>query len=185
MPAYLTWFGLGMLGAVWHAGRSNGNPLPAVLRMLGRFPELSWLFGLQVFWLTTLIKTTTFVQTRSQLMWIFVGNGVSAALLLAPLVFGDQSRGWLRAGLSRFPMRWLGEISYGTYLWHTIWLAVVLEWVKDNSVPSEFWVRFAIVVVFTLATAQLSLTLLERPVMKLVQGRSTRPTPAGSVAPPG
>ena len=183
LQAHFAWFGLGMMAAVLHAGAGNGVRLPYVVRMLGRFPELSWLFGLQVFWLSSLIVVRPWIQTRPELMWIFLANGISAALLLAPLVFGDQREGWLRAGLSRFPLRWLGEISYGVYLWHTIWLVVVVDWVADGSVPQGFWPRFAVVMLITFAVAHVSLVALERPLMKLVQRPTRRAQPAP--APPG
>jgi len=183
LPAHFAWFGLGMIAAVLHAGGRAGVRVPALARLLGTYPELSWLFGIQVFWLTTLITVRPWVQTREELMLIFVGNGISAALLLAPLVFGDQARGPLRRALSGVPMKWLGEVSYGIYLWHTIVLVEVVYWVDHRTVPSSFLPRIGLVLVITLVISAASLYLLERPIMTLVQKpRAVRRPPAA--APP-
>jgi len=174
LPAYFAWFGLGMMAAVWHSGHHLGLPLPTLVRLMGRYPELCWLFAIQSFWLTSLIKYASWVQTRPEYMAIYIGNGISAALFLYPLVFGDQNRTVLRRVLQRQPMKWLGEISYGIYLWHTIWLVIIYEWVQKGTWPGGFWPTFFLVSVMTLPISWLSLTLIERPLMKLVQ-KATSP----------
>ena len=180
LPAHFAWFGLGMMAATWHSGSALGVELPSPVRFLGRFPVLAWLFALQAFWLTTNIKVASWVNTRPEYMAFFIGNGVSAALLLYPLVFGDQTKTRLRAVLAGQPMKWLGEVSYGIYLWHTVWLVVIAGWVTHRHWPGGFWSELVLDLAMTLTVAWLSLVLVERPLMKLVHKATASRRPAAA-----
>ncbi len=59
------------------------------------------------------------LTTHDHSPWIYRGGfaliAIATALIIADAV---QPSGWLRAGLSAPPMRFIGRISYGMYLWH-------------------------------------------------------------------
>lgn len=87
-----------------------------------------------------------------------------AALLIPALE--RAPRGWMAQALGWSPMKQLGRVSYGFYLWHwpiVLWLAV--------PAGATFWERRALNVAqfgLTLAIAVASFTLLESPIR---QGR--------------
>ncbi len=166
---HIGWFGLGMALAAVVAGVAAGVRPPRWLRDLAGIPLLAFGLAAGVAWLTTLLPLPPpgYPQTPTEQLVIFVCNGLVGALCLLPLVIGDQSDGPVRAVLSSRPARWLGEISYGLYLWHTPILKIVNDWVTDDAVPGSAPVRLAIVAVLSLAVAHVSWIALERPVLAL------------------
>jgi hypothetical protein len=84
----------------------------------------------------------------------------AAAIIAAGQVAAASSRpavGWF---LSVRPLRWLGKVSYGWYLWH--WPALVLfkGYTHNNSWPTLVGVTMG-----ALVLAWASTSLLERPIM--------------------
>jgi peptidoglycan/LPS O-acetylase OafA/YrhL len=80
--------------------------------------------------------------------------------------------------LSIAPMRWLGAISYGVYLWH---MPVLYALQVHGAFPERALPALATVVVATFALAAASWLLVERPVLRRIGGRR----PAPSHAAPG
>jgi peptidoglycan/LPS O-acetylase OafA/YrhL len=79
----------------------------------------------------------TAVQTPASLAptaYKIVLQAVLTVSLLAPLVFGDPSRGVLRRLLRWRPLVWLGVISYSFYLWHL----TVVELLATGNNPGAF-----------------------------------------------
>jgi peptidoglycan/LPS O-acetylase OafA/YrhL len=69
------------------------------------------------------------------------------------------------------PIRMLGTISYGTYLWHM----PVIYWLRvRDAVPEEFLRAFVTVLVPTLALGAISWVLVERPVLRWAARRDRR-----------
>lgn len=165
------WFGAGMALAAVVAGVAAGVAPPRWMRDLASLPALCLALAAGVAWLTTLLPLPAPVQRPNHQLVIFVGNGLVGALCLLPLVIGDQAQGGLRQVLASPPARWLGEVSYGLYLWHTPVLAVVNRWVDDGAMPSGTPVRLVVVTVVSLAAAHLSWTLLERPILRWANRR--------------
>jgi peptidoglycan/LPS O-acetylase OafA/YrhL len=77
-----------------------------------------------------------------------------ALLLLAPAVFGDQSRGLTRRVLAARPLVALGVISYGVYLYHTPLLSWTVPFIGSHS-----WTWFGGTSVPALTLATLALTI--------------------------
>jgi peptidoglycan/LPS O-acetylase OafA/YrhL len=96
-------------------------------------------------------------------------------LVSALLVAGLQAPGLLRTALGTRPLVWLGQISYGVYLFHWPVFVVLDQQRLDLPLPALFAVRMAI----TLVIAQLSFMLVERPIRR---GISWRPHAIGVAA---
>jgi peptidoglycan/LPS O-acetylase OafA/YrhL len=90
-------------------------------------------------------------RTRQDAPWLYPGGLVVHAALGAVVIVGCQVAGPVRAVLSTWPLRALGRISYGVYLYH--W--PVFVWYHGPLVA-----RLAI----TLALATTSFVAIEQPV---------------------
>ncbi len=97
--------------------------------------------------------------------------GATSALLIV----GLQVPGPVRSALSIAPLAWLGRISYGVYLYHwPVFVGVDSPRVDLDDVP-----LFVVRMVITLALAQLSYSLFERPIRN---GLVRRPRSIGLIA---
>ncbi len=87
----------------------------------------------------------------------------SAILLLAAV----ERPGRLRTVLELPPLAWVGQRSYGIYLWHWPVILIVAQDIPTNAGTSAFvWTRVWAIVV-TLALADLSFRFVETPVRRL------------------
>jgi peptidoglycan/LPS O-acetylase OafA/YrhL len=79
------------------------------------------------------------------------------------------------------PVRWLGTISYGVYLWHM----PVVYWLVTHDVfpDSPLW-AFLAVAVPAIGMGALSWIAIERPVLAWTRRRGRRPRPAPAAAAP-
>ena len=97
---------------------------------------------------------------REPQAWIVHGGLVLVAVASAALVYGALAEGSLAKVLALPPLRYLGRISYGVYLFHwPIFLATRDIFYSDNR-PALFVTR----VVLTLVVAALSFHLVEAPI---------------------
>ncbi len=110
----------------------------------------------------------------------------ASALTVVAIAAGTMTGSWFGRALDVQPLRWVGERSYGIYLWH--WPIVVLLSIAldgsfvDESVPVPVGAAAALL---TLAVSAASYRLLEQPVRRLgfrgaarALGRRLRSTPA-------
>jgi hypothetical protein len=84
-----------------------------------------------------------------------------AAVVVVAVIVGGRS-GPLGAVLSIAPLRWLGIISYGVYLWH--WPVIV--YATPERTGLDGWALDAACVAVTLALAAASFVLVERPIRR-------------------
>ena len=121
------------------------------------------------------------------------GRAVSATCLLVLVLLGnlpaDDISGWHRLalqlsmtalvcscvvredhGLRRIltwePIKRIGTISYGMYLYHVIAVYIVGSLLVFLELTSD-WIRFALCVVLTVTVAELSYRLIEQPLLSL------------------
>lgn len=157
--AYVDWFALGMLMAVGSvaAGRVA---LPKTLeRWPGALGTLLWLGALGGFIAISLwLPATTFLIDRTDLLVGHVTYGLIAAALLLPAVL-KLSAGLPARVAGWRPIAWLGEISYGVFLWH---LAIIMKLGHGSFVRI-----FLEALVLSSLCAAASYYLLERPVLRL------------------
>ena len=92
--------------------------------------------------------------------WIEAGGLPAFALLSVVLVIGSIAAGPLRTLLSWRPLRAIGRVSYGVYLYH--W--PVLVFLTPERLGVGGWWRIAICVLLTGVLAVVSHRFLERPI---------------------
>jgi peptidoglycan/LPS O-acetylase OafA/YrhL len=120
LPSFAGWFGAGMALAVLSVADPDWRPVRVVRDLGGSLPTC-WTAAGVLFWISTTslagpldlaAPTPTQAVTKNAL---YLGV---AALLVLPLVFGDQRAGWVRRVLSGHLVTSLGEISYALFLVH-------------------------------------------------------------------
>ena len=114
--------------------------------------------------IVALVAIAVLVPADSPLL--FEGGLALVALLSAIAVLGAIVPASVPGVLlDRAPLRWIGERSYGIYLWHWPVLVLVLAaqpgW---QDAPVTRWLTGAVTVAITVAAAALSYQLLERPI---------------------
>ncbi len=90
------------------------------------------------------------------------GGLVVVALLTALAIAGAVGENsWLARGLDTAPLRWIGERSYGMYLWH--WPVLVLL-IAALPVDAQWWIAPSAALALTLLAAALSYRWVEMPI---------------------
>jgi peptidoglycan/LPS O-acetylase OafA/YrhL len=97
--------------------------------------------------------------------WMFQGGLVVASVLAALVIAGvaQPDSGTFGRLLSVRPLRWIGGISYGIYLWH--WPVYVL--MTDVTTGLGGWELLVARLAATLAAASASFYLIERPIRRI------------------
>jgi peptidoglycan/LPS O-acetylase OafA/YrhL len=164
----LDWFALGMLLAIGSAWVARGGRPPRVVELLADRPAMSWLFAAQLYWISVQMHLPDqyAVPTTSQAFGRFFFHGAAAFLLILPAVFGSQDRGRIRAFLKSRPIAWLGTISYGIYLWHSILLTEVQKLAHEGHIPTNAGVEISLIFISTVIISALSYYIVELPLIR-------------------
>ncbi|MEO6502749.1 MAG: acyltransferase [Jatrophihabitantaceae bacterium] len=153
-------------------------PFFTTFRTLARATGVCWALAGLIFWFATLPLAgprLLLVPTGWEGFFKHSLYGLCALLLLAPLTLAPPGR--LAAALSWRPIRYLGEISYGVYLWHLPLLLAIQDRLGYATFSGHFWVLLALTVLSTVLVASLSWRLLEQPLMRRVSSRYRDPSP--------
>jgi peptidoglycan/LPS O-acetylase OafA/YrhL/lysophospholipase L1-like esterase len=104
------------------------------------------------------------VHTSERASWLYRGGFTLCALLVAVVIASvtRRERGPLGQLLSLRPIRWVGEISYGLYLWH--WPLYVLISEQRTGLNGGVLLAARLLATFVVATA--SFYLVERPIRR-------------------
>ncbi len=106
-----------------------------------------------------LLVTTTSAYSLSLYRGSLLALALATAVLVGAVVTPGSALGWV---LGRQPLRWLGERSYGIYLWHMPVVAFTPQSiVRPFSMPLA-----ALHLTLTLVLASLSWTLIEDPIRR-------------------
>lgn len=184
LPAYLGWFAAGMALAVVRVHLDERPPAPASrwwhAEELGRHPFTCW--GLSA--AALLVAMTPLAGARSlttatagQAIAKSVLYGVLATTLVWPTVFG-RSRASSAVFANR-PMRYLGDISYGMFLYHLLVLDTVMRLLGNHVFSGQVVQVFPLTLLGAVALAALSFRFLERPLIRVAH----RPAPSRAAEP--
>src|SRR3954452_17122458 len=140
LPWWLDLLTIGMLLAVVSAGIAEQGWRPRLLRLVDRRPGVpvalaAGLFALFAFGLGF---TGDWRQpyTVGQVMERHLLSAVIALLIVVPAVFGDPTRGLTRRLAGARPLRFLGRISYGIYLYQVLGLVFMVRMTsRDLGLP--------------------------------------------------
>ncbi len=167
LPAYLDWFALGMgLAALraWHDLTGRGQ----VLDQIGDAGGTCVAVGALLLWLTATPlggPRGLELATPGQALTKHLLYGAAALFLLLPAVFGTDGRSVVRRVLEHPLARYLGSVSYGIFLWHLLVLHLVFKALGYAPFTGHLPLVTALVVPLSVAVADLSLRLVERPAL--------------------
>ncbi len=193
LPAFLDWFSVGMLFALLHEARAAGVPLRlgSWVNRLAADPMIP--VGLGVAVLVIAMTPLAGPYTLAPATPLSVGARhylylVAAALLLIPAIAGDQRQGRWREFLQTPLMVFLGEISYGIFLWHLFVLELVYWALGLQIFSGPPLILFPSVLLGSIVMGWLSWVAVERPSIAWSHRRTARskqpaPPPQPATAP--
>jgi peptidoglycan/LPS O-acetylase OafA/YrhL len=131
------------------------NPRGLVLRV----PGWAWTAAGLIAGAVVLILWNQAVQSAP---WLYEGGLTGYALMSCLIIVAAIRRGPVRSLMSFRPLRWLGAISYGVYLFH--W--PIYLWLSASRTGLAPWPLFGLRVAVTVAVAYGSYHLLEMPIRR-------------------
>ncbi|GAA3548134.1 acyltransferase [Aeromicrobium flavum] len=181
---HLAWFGAGVAVALLtEAGRRGVGPLatrPALLSVWRSRPTLV-LLAVVLFVLASsplagprdLTAPTVGQAVAKEALYALFALALLAAAVQEPAE-GSPAATVARSGVTA----WLGDISYGVFLWHVLVLQVLFAATGATLFAAGFWWVLYAVVGFSVALASASWWCVERPILAAVRRRTARDTPA-------
>jgi peptidoglycan/LPS O-acetylase OafA/YrhL len=180
---YFSLFAAGMALGTLSAYSEVAKRPPAIYRLIVRRPNLCWLAA-GVIYLINLPELFghpgmgnygAFVQELLDLVFITV----FAVLVVVPLTVPGMRSRLMQKVLANRPVRSLGRISYGIYLWHLLFIYVYLH---NGSIfghspislvtlrgDAEFWAMLGFVLGGSIVAATVSYLFIERPAHRLAE----------------
>ena len=190
--AGLVSLGIGMVFAVLVADPNRRDRLRSVGEPAARWWGAAGLTFVVLAW-----PEFPYLQASSgQQVWQRLVQPVIAALLVAPMVFAPGAASRVHRTLRSRPLIWIGTISYGIYLWHTLIINRALErWpmvtrgddgaIVDVRGAASALAVVAVAAAATLIVAAASWYLIERPILQCAGrlGRARRRRQGSTLAP--
>jgi peptidoglycan/LPS O-acetylase OafA/YrhL len=176
LPSYLDVFALGMLLAAVTVAVENGLA-GQWWHVVPRDAVVWWAAAGALFFAVSNMGMPTGLTAVAADKYLVhhLLAGTIGALLVCPAVLHADAGGLIRGALSSRPLRALGLVSYGVFLWHLPWLTQVAKWTGAHPLSGDFWLVVALSVPLTLLTAWATYVVIERPLMKTRAGRKEPP----------
>jgi peptidoglycan/LPS O-acetylase OafA/YrhL len=184
LPARLHYFALGMGLAVLSVVPARNRVVDGMHRAATN-ASAWWLGALAVF---VLAPTLTGNQHGPPLsggrsLLLDLCEAAVAFMIVVPAALGRQDVGTVRALLRSRPVRYVGTVSYGVYLWHfAIIQIVIVDWFGWSLYEGNVLAVLAVAVPVVVAIASASWYAVERPILRRVHRATPRPLPADRVA---
>jgi len=170
LPGTFDWFAIGMLFAIFScvpAGCAALRGLRRVLTEWAHAPGLCWTAALVLYWLVTLPlagplnldRPTAWQQISKNLL-----EGAVVFFMMLPLTVGHSRV--LGHILGNRVSRFLGQISYGVYLWHVPMLILIQREVGLPIFQGRYWEFFVLTAASSTLLGTLSWYLVERPLLR-------------------
>lgn len=185
LPAYLTWFAVGIGLAVAHVRLQAGSthPILTALPRIGRMPGVCWtaVLGLMLIVATPIAGPTLFqVGTAGESLAKHLVYAAIGGLLVITGVWTSPGRyaRWMSARLSRH----LGHISYSVFCIHLSVITLVM-WLTGYPLFQGHGLQiWLLTLAITLLASEVLYRLLELPFLRLKSGGRPRPTTTPSTA---
>lgn len=142
-------------GGIYAKGEADAGPATAARRAPW------WLDCAAGVGLATIL--TLMATMPDHTMALYQGGLAALAIATAALVAAAaHPRSITARALGVVPLRWIGERSYGIYLWHV----PVIVFLPQGVLGGSPWLRGMVVTAITLAISALSWTLVEDPIRR-------------------
>lgn len=179
LPAYFDWFVLGMVLASLPAARSVGAwpRLSRLAEELAAAPGTCWMIAGILFALSmTPVAGPYSLEEATTSQWLakHLLYGATAFFMLLPLVGVGNPRHPLRLVLTDRRVRWLGEISYGVFLFHLVLMFVLVDALNLKLFQGGFGTLFPLTVLVAIVAATISYRFIERPSQSYIRRRTRR-----------
>jgi len=192
LPATVDWFALGMAIALLAVWRESATAWPSLLAACVRRPIILWCLAAAIFAVASLglgLPRTVELHPEGPILKFVIAHvmfGAAAALTVAAAVLSPLSRDPLSRLLETAPLRFLGLVSFGLYLWHAPVAAELARHGGATVIPYLPTVSISLLTL-TVSTllAAMSFYLLERPVLRARWSdlRGPRASGAGATSP--
>jgi peptidoglycan/LPS O-acetylase OafA/YrhL len=170
-PNWVDFFAIGMAMATFSVWEHENGTLPRLLRYLSDHHVVSWIIAAAVVLTSATFRapiTPGEYGAEYFVRWFMFG--VFAFFLLAPVMFGDQTRGRARKFLACKPLVFLGTISLGFYLFHLAIMFNVQDWLAPAGQSGDFYgslpTVFTLTFLLSIAFAAVSYYAIERPFLR-------------------
>ena len=178
LPAWIDILAIGMAMAALSAAHQLGRPLPRPLVALGDRPGLAWgIAGVLFLAISRVASPAKPYVFNGEYVLRYFAYGIIGLLLLAPAMFGDQTKGRLRAVLRHPVLVYVGTVSLGIYLIHL----AILDKLYAHLYPhgntiyggrGNFFVLYFGTLALCLVFASLSYYVVERHFLRLKNPRT-------------
>ena len=144
-------------------------------------PALWWFVGL-----AGMIVMSAAIIMVKDVYWaghplLFVWSGLFSICLVPLLLASAWDATPARVLLSNRPLRYLGDISFGVYLWHMPILVPILALLPETLTPvARFWLLLIAVLPATVLVAHLSRRFVELPFLRRKPPHRESSSPAGA-----
>ncbi|CAA9383467.1 MAG: hypothetical protein AVDCRST_MAG47-2348 [uncultured Nocardioidaceae bacterium] len=183
LPAYLTWFCVGMVMAHAHVHREDSRSGRALVQM-GAYPGACWTAALSLFVVACspvagpydLVPATLGEAMTKNLLYATV-----AGLVILPAAFAPPHSRYVTV-LSLPALRHAGHLSYGVFCFHLVVLELVADWRDIELFRGRGLELFGITLVLTLLVCEVVYRLVERPALRLKDVGPGRPGSTATTA---